>query len=56
MHAITCEDWVAEIEKVHDNLDYFRQVGIDNYEDFTKHYTVESNSQTYIALFNQLKK
>lgn len=56
LHAITNEDWVDAFEKVYDNQDYFRETGLENYEDFTKYYTVESNSGTYITVFNKIKQ
>lgn len=55
LYAITTEDWVNAIEKVFHNQDYFREVGLDNYDDFTKYYTRENNSETYIAIFNKFK-
>lgn len=55
LYAITTEEWVSAFEKIYNNQNYFREVGQENYEDFTKYYTVESNSETYIALFNKLK-
>jgi hypothetical protein len=56
LHAITNEDWVSAFEKVYNNQDYFREVGLENYDDFTKYYTVESNSGTYITVFNKIKQ
>ncbi len=56
LHAITNEDWLNAFEKVYNNLDYFREVGIENYKDFEKHYTLESNSNAYIKLFRQVKQ
>lgn len=55
LYAITNEDWVSAFEKVYNNQDYFREVGQENYVDFAKYYTVESNNETYIAVFNKLK-
>lgn len=56
LHAVTTEDWVKAFENVYHNLDYFREVGLENYQDFEKYYTVESNSGSYINLFRQIKK
>lgn len=56
LHAKTSDDWVAAIEKVYHNQSYFREVGIENYMDFEKYYTVESNRDSYIDLFRQIKK
>ena len=55
LYAITTEDWVSAFEKVFHNQDYFKQVGLDNYNDFTNYYTLENNSETYIAVFNKFK-
>ena len=55
LYAITTEDWVGAFEKVFHNQDYFKQVGLDNYNDFTNYYTLENNSETYIAVFNKFK-
>lgn len=55
LHAITTEDWVSAFEKVYNNQAYYREVGLENYIDFTKYYTVESNSDRYIAVFNKCK-
>ncbi|WP_291103354.1 MULTISPECIES: glycosyltransferase [unclassified Flavobacterium] len=55
LYAITNEDWVSAFEKVYNNQDYFREVGLENHDAFTKYYTVESNSGTYITVFNKLK-
>jgi hypothetical protein len=55
LHAITIEDWVNAFEKVYNNQDYFREVGKENYVDYTKYYTVEGNSEAYIAVFNRFK-
>lgn len=30
LHAVTTEDWVNIFEKAHYNLDYFREVGLEN--------------------------
>jgi glycosyltransferase involved in cell wall biosynthesis len=56
LHAAATEDWVSAFEKVYHNQGYFREVGLENYDDFTKYYTVESNSETYIAVFNKIKQ
>ncbi len=55
LHAITIEDWVNAFEKVYHNQDYFREVGKENYVDYTKYYTVEGNSEAYIAVFKRFK-
>ncbi len=55
LHAITTEDWVNAFEKVYNNQAYYREVGLENYIDFTKYYTVESNSDSYIAVFKKCK-
>ena len=54
LYAITTEDWVKAIEKVYENQDYYKEVGIENYKDFEKYYTVESNYNSYIKLFREL--
>lgn len=56
LHAKTSDVWVTAIEKVYHNQHYFREVGIENYKDFEKYYTVENNSGAYINLFRQVKK
>lgn len=55
LHSITTEDWVNAFEKVYNNQAYYREVGLENYIDFTKYYTVESNSDSYIAVFKKCK-
>jgi len=55
LYAITTEDWVKAIGKVHENQDYYKEVGIENYKDFEKYYTVESNYNSYIKLFREVK-
>lgn len=55
LFATTIEEWVSAFEKVYDNQDYFKQVGLENYVDFIKYYTVENNSETYISVFNKIK-
>ncbi len=55
LHAITSEDWETALEKVYYNQNYFREVGLENYKDFEKYYTIESNSNVYIELFREVK-
>nr|WP_315149744.1 glycosyltransferase family 4 protein [uncultured Flavobacterium sp.] len=55
LHAKTPEDWLAAFEKVYANPDYFRTVGQENYNDFIQFYTVESNLETYISVFDRFK-
>lgn len=53
--AVSKQDWIDAFEKVYNNQEYFREVGLENYQDFIKYYTVESNKETYMAIFNKLK-
>jgi glycosyltransferase involved in cell wall biosynthesis len=55
LFAITNEDWVSAFENIYNNQDFFREVGKENYVDFTKYYTVESNRETYISVFKKLQ-
>ena len=55
LHAVSTEDWISAFEKVHDNRAYFIKVGQENYSDFEKYYTIESNSDSYIMIFNKVK-
>lgn len=55
LHATTNEEWMAAFEKVYQNQSYYREVGIANYDDFSKYYTVESNVERYIEVFKKVK-
>jgi glycosyltransferase involved in cell wall biosynthesis len=55
LHAVSTEDWISAFEKVHDNRAYFIKVGQENYSDFEKYYSIESNSASYIKIFNKVK-
>jgi len=55
LHAVSTEDWICAFEKVHDNRAYFITVGQENYSDFEKYYSTESNSTSYITIFNKVK-
>ena len=55
LHAVSTEDWISAFEKVHDNRAYFIKVGLENYSDFEKYYSTESNSASYIMIFNKVK-
>lgn len=53
LFAITNEDWLCCFEKIYRNQLYFREVGLENHIDFLEYYTIESNFDTYIAVFNK---
>jgi len=55
LFATSNEDWVIAFENVYNNQDYFREIGLQNYYDFAKYYTVESNSGSYLSVVNKLK-
>jgi len=55
LHAGSTEDWISAFEKVHDNRAYFIKVGLENYSDFEKYYSTESNSASYVKIFNKVK-
>jgi glycosyltransferase involved in cell wall biosynthesis len=55
LHAITTEDWVDAFKEIHQNRDYYKAIGKENFNDFKKFYTVENNSETYVKIFKEVK-
>ncbi|QBN19822.1 glycosyltransferase [Flavobacterium nackdongense] len=55
LHAITTEDWVDAFKEIHQNRDYYKAIGKENFNDFEKFYTVENNSETYVKIFKEVK-
>ncbi|TDD98380.1 glycosyltransferase family 4 protein [Flavobacterium cellulosilyticum] len=55
LHATSNQEWMDAFEKVYENQSYYREVGLANYNDFLKYYTIESNYERYIEVFKKLK-
>lgn len=54
LHASGISDWKDAFLEVYQNLDYFREVGKENYNDFKKYYSVETNVAVYLSIFNKI--
>ncbi len=54
LHASTTVEWYSAFLKVYQNRDRYKVIGEQNFEDFSKYYSIEYNSDTYISIFNEI--
>jgi len=55
LHATTNEEWLKAFLEIYNHQLYYKEVGILNYQDYIKHYTIENNSKFYLEIFNKVK-
>ena len=54
LFATTTTQWFNALVHIHNNRQYFKQVGKRNRHIIRNYYSVEENYKTYISIFNQL--
>jgi len=55
LHGTTSEELINAFEEIHQNRGYYEEIGKENFKDFEKFYTIESNRETYIGIFKKVK-
>ena len=55
LHATTDDEWLKAFMEIYNNQSYFKEVGVENYNTFINHYTIEKNSQYYLKIFSTVK-
>lgn len=54
LFATTVDEWIDALEAIRENRTYYQKIGLCNKQSILKHYSIESNSILYKAIFDNV--